>query len=230
MRLRKLLVPLLVLAALLLLLDRGAALVAGRVVARQAQSSGALSERPDVQLRGVPFLTQVLAGRYRDVRLSTRGDVGGAKVERLDVRLTGVRLPLRDVLSGRVGDIPVEGLRGSALLSYRYLSQQAGHGLTVSPAGDRLRVTGSTEVLGQRVGAAATSSVRLDGDRVVVRAQQFGTGSGAADALLNSTLGDRFDFSVPVGRLPYGLRLTGLRVLPSGVALTATGGPTVLRR
>lgn len=220
----------LVLAGLLVLLDRGAALLAERAVADQAQRGGQLSQRPEVELRGFPFLTQALAGRYDDVRLRASGPVAGQQVERLDLRLSGVHLPLRDAVSGSVDEVPVDRLAGTVLLSYPFLSEQAPDGLTVSPAGDRLRVEGRTEVLGQTVSAAATSSVRLEGDRVLVRAEEFSTGSDTADDLLARVLGDRYDFSVPVAALPYGLRLTGLRVQPDGLSVDASGGPTVLSR
>jgi hypothetical protein len=63
-----------------------------------------------------------------------------------------------------------------------------------------------------------------------VRAQEFDTGSGTADRALEGALGDRFDFRATVPDLPYGLTLTGVRVTPQGLALTAASGPTVLSR
>ncbi len=100
----------------------------------------------------------------------------------------------------------------------------------MSAVGDRLRVRGTVRVLGQDVSAAATSRVRLDGDRVVVTAQSVQTGAGVVDDALTAALGDRFDFRVRLPALPYGLRLTGLRVTAQGVVLSARSGPTVLSR
>lgn len=210
--------------------DRVALSVAEGQVAQQAQASGGLSQEPDVSIGGFPFLTQAVSGRYDDVRLRTSGAVSGTQVERLDVRLRGVRLPLSDALSGDVARVPVDSLAGDVVLPYAYLSEQAPDGLTVSAAGDRIRVRGTVRVLGQEVSAAATSRVRLSGDRVVVTAESVQTGAGAVDAALSRALGDRFDFRVRVPELPYGLELTGLRVTPSGVALAARSGPTVLTR
>jgi hypothetical protein len=226
---RRLLAGLLLLAVLLVVADRVGVRVAEREVAVQAQRDGGLPERPDVEVRGVPFLTQVVRGRYDDVRLHTAGRLGGAQVRDLDVQLTGVRLPLRDLLAGSVDAVPADRVRGSAVLDYGWLSSQA-HGLRVSPDGDRLRVEGSVRVLGRQLGAAASSTVRLDGDAVRVRAQSFSTGSGPVDALLGRALGDRFDFGVRLGALPFGLHLAGLRVRPDGLAVQVAGGPTVLHR
>lgn len=210
--------------------DRLAERAAEGAIARQAQSSGALSQRPDADVGGALFLPQALAGRYHDVRLTTSGAVGGFPTERLDVSLRGVRVPLGDVVRRSVQRVPVDAVRGTVLLSFDELSRRAGHGVTVRPAGDRLRLEGSVEVLGRTVTAAATSSVRVDGDRVRVRAQEVSTGSEVADRLVNAAAADRFDFSIRLGQLPYALQLTGVRVQPDGVALTADSGATVLSR
>jgi LmeA-like phospholipid-binding len=225
---RRLLAALLVLAVLLLLADRGSALVAERLIAARAQDSADLQASPSVDVGGFPFLTQVLAGRYDDVRLRARGPVAGTPVDRLDVRVTGARVPLRTLSSGGPRSVPVDGLRATVLLSYAALSQQVGRGLRVSAAGDRLRVEGTVEVLGRTLRATATSSVRLADGRVQVRAQEFSSGSDVVDRLLDGALGDRFDLDVPVPALPYGLRLSGLEVQQDGLLLTAASGPTVL--
>ena len=221
-----------VLAVVLLLpvgVDRGAAALAGRALAGQLQRSGGLSERPDVDVDGFPFLTQALRGRYEQVRLRTAGVVGGVDVRRLDVRLDGARVPLSAVARGRVGAVPVDGVRGDVVLTYPWLSARAGHGLALSGEGDLLRVRGRVRVLGQDLAASALSEVRLERGAVAVRARSFDTGAGAVDGVLASLLADRFDLRVPVPPLPYGLALTGLQVRPEGLLLTTAGGPAVLR-
>ncbi|MCW2606659.1 MAG: hypothetical protein JWO60_1352 [Frankiales bacterium] len=226
-----LLVTLLVLGVLAVGADRVAVTVAEKAIAEQAQSSGGLAERPDVDVRGFPFLTQAVAGRYDDVRFRTTGAVGQAEVEQLDVRLRGVRVPLSDAVRGDVASVPVDGLSGDVLLSYDYLSRQAGDGVVVSAGeGGLLRVRGSVEVLGQELSGGALSEVRLDGDDVVVEAREFETGSDGLDGALEAALAERLDFRFPVEDLPYDLKLTGLRVRPEGLSLTATSGPTVLQR
>lgn len=210
--------------------DRVAVRVAEGQVAQQAQAAGGLSQRPEVAIGGFPFLTQALAGRYDDVRLRAPGGVsdGDVRLAGLDVVLRGVRVPLSDVLHGSVTRVPVDSLAGEAVLPYAELDRRAPDGVTFAPAGDRLRVRGSVRVLGREVAAVATSRVRLDGDRVVVRAESVSTGAGVVDGALTAALGDRFDVRVRVPRLPYGLRLTGLRVTPAGLALEVRSGPTVL--
>jgi hypothetical protein len=60
---KKLLVALVVLALLALGLDRGGVYVAERVAGSSLQDSQGLSERPDVDIAGFPFLDQLVSGR-----------------------------------------------------------------------------------------------------------------------------------------------------------------------
>jgi hypothetical protein len=223
------LVGLLVLLALLLVVDRGAAALAGRVVAEQAQTAGGLSARPDVSVQGFPFLTQAVRGRYDRVEVAASQVPAGELVVDLDATLSGVEVPLSQALSGDVAEVPVERLASRALVPYEELSRRSGsRALTVSAAGDRVRVEGSVEVLGRTVAAAAVSRVVAEGGALVVTAERFEVGNGVADALLSTALGDRFDLRVPVA-LPYGLVLEGVEVRPDGVVVRASAADVVLR-
>ena len=227
-----LLTTLVVLVVLAVAADRIALVVAQRAVAAQLQSSGSLSTRPAVSVRGIPFLTQAFSGRYDDVALSaSEVTAGGGRISRLEATLRGVHVPLSAALSGSVSSVPVDRLQATVLISYADLAKQLrDRRLAVSAAGDSLLVTGSVQVLGRTVSASAISTVALSGTSVVVRAQRFEVGHSAANRVLTAALAGRFDFVVRIGTLPYGLRLTGVRVEPEGVVATAAGTHTVLRR
>lgn len=229
---RKLLVFLLVLVVLAVVADRAALYVAERQVAAQLETSGKLSTKPAVSVRGIPFLTQAFAGRYDDVELSASDvSAGSGRLSRLDVALRGVHVPLSSALRGSVQTVPVDAVRATVLVSYADIGKQLrDRGLAVSAAGSSLRVTGSVKVLGRKVSASAVSSVALSGTNVVVTAQRFEVGNGLADRLLTAALAGRFDFVVRIGRLPYGLKLGSVRVAPDGVVATAAGSHTILQR
>lgn len=228
---RRLLVAVLAVLVVLLAVDRVSVFVAEGVIADRAQTEGGLPREPQVDITGFPFLTQLLAGRYDQVRLSADGSVAGELgLERLDVRASGVQLPLSQLLGGNVARLPVDGLTADVVVRYDELARRSGRDLVLSAAGDQVRVSGTVKALGATVDAAAVSKVRLDGNRIVLRAQSFELGDGSADAALDVLLGDRFDFSVRVGALPYGLELTGLDVQRDGIHLAARSGPTVLSR
>ena len=227
---RRLAVVLVVLAGLLAVADRVAATVAARAVADQVQASAALSSPPDVSIGGFPFLTQAFGGRYDSVSVvAVDVDAGELTIGRLDATLTGVSVPLSDVLSGSVTEVPVASVRATALVGYDELSRRSGdRRLTVVPSGDRLRVTGSASVLGQTVTASALSSVRVEGGALVVTAESYSVGGAAASAAVTRALGGRLDLRIPVTGLPYGLQVSGVRVTPAGVEVDAGAGPTVL--
>lgn len=215
---RKLLVTLVVLAALLVGGDRIAVHYVDRAVGDRMQEDGRLDTRPDVDVRGFPFLTQALRGVYDRTEVHVRDLTrNGFTVSRLDVTVLGARIPLKEV--GKTQQIPVEGLQATAVVSYYELAHESGlAGLTVAPAGDRVAVTGT--VAGAK--ATATSTVTLRGDRIIVAAQSLKAVG------VSLPLKGVLDFSVRVPTLPYGLKLTGAVVRADGVHLTASIGRTVL--
>ena len=228
---RRLLVGLVLLLGLLLVADRVGAAVASRAIAAQVQSSTRLTAEPEVDIAGFPFLTQAVAGRYERVELTARGvPAGDLTLDRLDATLTGVQVSLGDALSGSVQQVPVEGVRARALVAYDELGRRSGERqLSVAPAGERVRVTGSLEVLGRTLTAAAVSRVEVVEGDLRVTAEQYEVGNATADALLTRALGDRLDLRIPVTGLPYGLQVTRVEVQPDGVAVVARTGATVLR-
>lgn len=227
---RKLVVVLAVLAVLAVAADRGGARLAGAAIAAQAQTAAGLTAEPDVRVRGFPFLTQALAGRYERVEVQARdAPAGELTVDRLDTTLHGVQVPLGQALSGDVARVPVERVEARALVSYAQLSERAG--LTVEHAGGgQVRVTSEVDVLGRTLSATAVSDVTLGDGAIVVTAERFEVSDDIDDAVLSRALGGRLDFEVPVRGLPYGLRVTDVSVGPDGVRVRAAATDIVLSR
>ena len=227
---KRLLVVVLVLLVLLLVADRVGAALAGRAIAAELQRSAVLPEQPAVTVEGFPFLTQALRGRYRSIEVEA-ADVPAEQVtlRALSARLTGVRVPLSEALAGQVSAVPVERVEARVLLGYDDLGRRSGdRELTVSPAGDRLRVRGSVRALGQDLVGTAVSRVEVDGDEVVVTAESYEVGNATASALLTRALAGRFDYRFRLSGLPYGLQVTGVQVRPDGLSVTAVATDTVL--
>jgi hypothetical protein len=228
----RLLLLLAVLGVVALVADRLVAGAAERAVAAQLATAGGLDEEPDVEVRGTPFLTQALRGRYDDVVVRADGvPAGSLRARQFVARLRGVSVPLEDVLAGDVLAVPVEALTARAVLSYADLTQAvADRGLRLSPAGGGLvRVTGSVRVLGRDLEATAVSRPALVDGAVVVTAERFEVGSEVADAVLTRALGDRLDVRVELAALPYGLALTSLRAGGDGIVLRARSDGAVLQ-
>jgi hypothetical protein len=220
---------------LLVVADRVGAAVAERVLADELQRSGGFTSRPDVEVRGVPFLTQVLSGRYDRIDVVARdvdaGEVAGTPVvvSRLSTTLRGARVPLEDALSGTVASVPVDRVDARALLPFSVLQRSTEVGdLTVAPEGERLRLRGSVEVLGQELTASALSRLTVEDGAVVVTAESVDVGNDFVDDLVGRALEDRFDVRVPLTGLPYGLEVDTVAVQPDGLAVTARGTDTVV--
>jgi hypothetical protein len=228
---RRLLLVLVLLAGCVIGADRGAAWLAARLVATRVQSTEHLAQRPRVLVHGTPFLPQIVRGRYQAVEvwaLDLRPEP--LPVAEVDATLTGVRLPLGDVLRRSVSQVDADSVRARVMLRYGDLNTYlAGRNLSVAAAGPSLRVTGTARVLGRDFSAAAVSDVAVRDGQVVVTAHRIETGNSLADTALSAAAdARRLDFTVRLGSLPVGLRLTDVRVQPDGLVLTADARAVVV--
>lgn len=228
----KALVVLVVIVAVLLgiglLADRAVERWAEGYVADQLTEQAGLAGTPDVDVRGFPFLTQALEGRYDDVRISLTADELGQQGTTADVRLTGVHLPLSTVLSGDVQEVPVDRIEGTATLSYDLLSDQLGGDSTLRPEGNGLRVTKTVELLGYTLPLTATGTVTLDGDELVVDVERASGAGVDVPGFLVDRASDLLDLRYAVPPLPFGLQLTSVTPAPDGVVVEVEATDTVL--
>jgi hypothetical protein len=226
---KKLVVLLLVLIALAVVADRVGVRMAQAAVATQLAQRGGLNGTPQVQIDGFPFLTQAVGGRYDDVRVHlTAAELGQPAGTAADISLRGVRLPLSDVLSRTVQQVPVDRVDGTATLPYALLSAQLGGDATVSGEGSGVRVTRTVQVLGRDLPLTASGTVTLDGEDVVVHVEQAeAVGVSIPAALLQRAAG-LLDVRYPVPALPFGLQVTGLQPGPDGVHVQVAAQDAVL--
>ena len=225
---RRLLVLLLVLAGLLLVVDRvGVAVAESRVADGIAQELD-LADPPEVEVVGFPVLHEAVRGRYDEVRIAfSAEDLDQPAGTRVDVVLRGAEVPLSD-LFGVVTRVPVEGLEGTATLSYRLLADQLGPETDLQRDGDELRITRTVEVGGQAVPLSATGGVTLEGGDLVIDVR---SASGAGIDLPEEVVeraSDALGLRYPVPELPYGLELTDVRPGEDGVVIEARGDATVI--
>ena len=226
---RALLVVLLLLGGLAVGADRVAVGIAEDKVAEQLAAKGGLSGTPTVDIAGFPFLTQAVAGRYDDVRISlTAEELGQPAGTRADIALHGVHVPLSSLVSGSVEKVPVDRVDGTATLSYALLSAQLGGDTTLRREGDGLRITKTVEVLGQTLPLTAVGTVSLDGNQLVVDVEKAAGAGVDVPGFLVSRVSDLLDLRYDVPALPFGLQLTGVRPAADGVDLELGARDTVL--
>lgn len=229
---RKLLIALVVLVVLVVVGDRVAAAYANRRLASQVRTELALTEEPTVRVRGVPFLTQALGGRYKDVRVQIPDyDSGPLQNIVVDARLEGVHAPLGDVLNGRLSSVPVDRITGDLTISYEDLARASGiEGLRITREGDALRVTGSVNVLGRRLDAVAVGRVEVDGSDLKITAERATVDGVELPQAALVAANRALSFAVSPRELPLSLRITNVRTEQDAVVVSAQSDQAVLSR
>jgi hypothetical protein len=226
---KALVIGLVVLLAVLVAADRIAVAVAQGEVAERVAAEAGLDDEPDVQITGFPFLTQVVAGRYDDVRIQLdAADLDQPAGTRADIHLRGVDLPLSDALSGSVAQIPVERIDGVALLPYDLLAEAIGPDTSLERAGEQVTITRTVDVLGQQAELTAAGQVTLDGDQLVIDVENASAaGVDVPDAVVSAG-SDLLALRYDLPQLPFGLELTGVAPGAQGVEVSAESPGAVL--
>lgn len=228
-------IPLLI--GVLLLLwgaDSLARLGAETLLERNVQNATGVADRPRVTVQGAFFLPQVLAGAYREVDVTTIGITGGPlRVERVDSQLFDVRVPFHDVLVRDVHRIGIGRSLETVTLTYADLNAYfaaTGRPLQLAPGADdhAITITGTVDVLDQRVHASAEIGLTVDDGTVKVTPQQIDSGSTPLDQASRLLLRQRLTLTVPLGTLPFGHRLTDITPYPEGLHVSAEGRAIIL--
>jgi hypothetical protein len=223
------LVLLVVLVGALVVVDRVGVGIAEGQVAEQVAARGGLAAEPDVDITGFPFLTQALSGEYDDVRIHlTAEQLGQPAGTRADIALRGVHVPLSDVLSGSVQQIPVDAVDGTATLSWPLLALQLGGDTTLSRDGDGIRLTKTVEVLGFEFALTASGTVSLQDGDVVIDVDDASAGAVDVPDFALEQAAELLDFRYPVPALPFGLQVTSLTPADDGAVIAVEARDTVL--
>jgi hypothetical protein len=211
---------LLVLAAVLIAVDRVGNYVAERVAANTIKSSQDLPSTPDVDIGGFPFLTQLIARDFdevtitaHDVPINRNADV--LDLSRLQVTLHHVTAPID------LSSVHAESATADATVSYAELSKRLG--AQISYAGDgRIKATKSVTIGGQTV------TLQLSAAPVIVNGALSFTktvinGLGSLQDRLPDSIRQLFERRISLQGFPFDLQIQSLRVGADGVELTLTG-------
>lgn len=220
--LRRLLVALVVGAALLLAVDRIGAYAASQVADSRARQQGAGDV--NVRILGFPFLTQVARGRYDRVTISERRIAGtGLTLDSLYATARGVRLPLSDLVHGRVVQVPIDEVDGSAVLTYAALSSSITQAVGLR-SGLTLSVTphGTNQVVAHLKGPLDLSlSQTLPVPTVRDGRLQLGDFARRYASFIPDNV--TRDLTIGLPTLPYGLRLGDAIARGDGIHFTVSG-------
>ncbi|MQA94665.1 MAG: DUF2993 domain-containing protein [Streptosporangiales bacterium] len=221
---RKLVIFLVVLLALVIVGDWGLKQAAEREIAKRVAAKVRLTEPPEVTIDGYPFLTQMLSGRYESIHLvSGQISRGEVRVKSLDVRLNGVTAPLEKLLANSGDSITATSATATALVPYGEVQRRVPEGLTVAPAGEFLQLSGEFSVAGVKVPVKSKLKLKVTRRGIVAVPKEVQVGRFPASAVRN-----RLGFTVPLRELPMKLKVTGVKVTPGGLQVNARGTQVAL--
>ncbi|MFB7517582.1 DUF2993 domain-containing protein [Streptomyces sp. NPDC056144] len=219
--LRILLIVAVVLGGVLVGVDRLAlAYAESEAASRVKLSEAAETGDVEVDIKGFPFLTQVLDKRFDEVDVVARGAETTAGDRR--IRVQELTAALRDVtVTGDWSGARAGSASGTALISYADLTAAADPGVTVAYGGDgKVKVTGSVQILGRKLTRSVLSTVTVvDGDTFKVRADEV---PGEGIPLVEDKIREKTDFERSIG-LMAGMKVEKVEVGPEGLAVAVSG-------
>jgi DUF2993 family protein len=185
--------------------DRLLAAVAIRRIARGVALASHARVAPQVRIGGPVFLTQLLAGVYREVEVMLGAcTLGGVDFAELSVQLTRVRAPVRQLLAGHPAT--AGQLTATGMIPYSVLSDRLPPGLTIRPRGGDLRISGT--ILG--VPALGIVSVSAETEKIRITPKLAG---------LPSLVG----FVIELPAMPPQVRIASVRVTEGGLEVACRG-------
>ncbi len=223
---RRLLLALLLLAALGVAADFGVARLFESRVTAALERRYDLGSRPVVQVRDFPFLPHLATGRLGAIDLAADGArAEGITFSSLEVHLRGVTVPRR-VLLGGSGRVRVDRVDGQVELSESQVNlllaeHLQGGSLVIDATGVRLRVR--TDVLGRPVTALLAGRLGVRSGRIVFVPASVQVGDGR-DPVLATRLASRFSFDVPLPPLPAGIMVERIDTEPGALVLVGHAG------
>ncbi|NLU68017.1 DUF2993 domain-containing protein [Streptomyces sp. HNM0574] len=230
--LRVLLAVLVVLGILFVAADRLAVHLAEDEAASRIKGAQGMPDTKDVDvdIKGFPFLTQVL-GRDLDQVDAT---FSGMRTETAGRELTVSRIEaqLRNVeIGGNFDSAIAKDATGTALISYDALSKATDENVEVGWGGKddqgrgQVKVTASVSLLGQTFERSVHSAVSVSGDQVKLKARDI---PGADIPGVEDLIRDRIDIARKIAGLPKGLELDEVEATEKGIELSVKGSDVSL--
>jgi len=230
-----LIVLLLILGGVAFAVDRFGRSYAERIisdkVAQQVSNQKATSEKPDVTVEGFPFVTQVLRGRYDEIKIelanfSGPADANGTKkikLPLLDVRAKDVVASLDTLRSG--GNIVAGTVTGTGTIDYQQLATLIDRrGLTLREQGGKLVGSAEVPALGQTIKVTGSAKLTVVDGIVQVRFADVDSPDlpdiPAIKSLVTAYVG-KLGIDVRVPTLPLKLKVQQVQPKPDGLQFTA---------
>ncbi|MFN2477710.1 MAG: DUF2993 domain-containing protein [Pseudonocardiaceae bacterium] len=256
---RKLIIAVLVIGALAVAADFGAAAAAEYTVSKQMRQQLRLASDPSVRIDGFPFLTQAVAGHYTVIDVQASG-VSADPLHDLDVEATlhDVDAPLAEVISGdlhsvraakvdgrvRIKDTDLGRAIGIEDLRIQQPSDQEikdflprGTPTSASPRDNRapIKMVATTDLAGQRTEVVALGVIELIRGFVRITAGDVqlgrdGLGTVGLPRAIRQTLLNTLSTNVKTGGLPFAVAPTRVWVETGSIIVEGTANNVSLRQ
>jgi hypothetical protein len=206
--------------------DKIGANVAAGQISSNLQRQLRLPQQPTTQIQGEPFLTQWASGHYDEIDVSlpslSSRQVGVQNLEK-EVTVQNLLARMRNVTTGSFahsqGDV-ANTTAGSVELSgtVPYSNLPLPEGLQASSEGNRIKVTGTTELRGIAAPVTGYVTPKIENGKLTFAAQEVKVGNSRLQAAAERSL----QIQVDVSNLPYKAQLTSVQAVPGGLRATAS--------
>ncbi|WUD74053.1 DUF2993 domain-containing protein [Streptomyces sp. NBC_00510] len=232
--LKVLLVLVVLLGGLFVAADRIAVHFAESEAADRAKTTLGLTSPPGIDIKGFPFLTQVLVKKLDDVAVTADG-VQAAGTGGQTLRVTRFQADLHGVdLGSGFSSAVADTAEGTALVSYEDFAKAAPSGVTIGYGGTSADGKGQIKVgveVSTPVGSikrSVVSGISLAGkDSIKLSAGKI-PDLDSLPPVVEDLVRERIDFTRALSGLPEGIELTSVTVNADGISIAATGKKVVL--
>jgi hypothetical protein len=209
-----------VLLILFVVADRVGVAIAEHVAADNLKSSQHLDSRPDVEIAGFPFLTQLATGHYDKVTVTAHDVAVGQQAHLLVI--SRLRVVLRKLTVSRDFDrVHADTATATGSVGLAELGKTLG--VQLSFAGDgRLRASKRVTVGGTSVLATVTTRPEF-ANGALAFASTTVANAGSLGAVVSAALQRVFDLRIPLQDIRFDVRVQRLAVDPDGVTLALIG-------
>ncbi|MEO3875639.1 DUF2993 domain-containing protein [Nonomuraea sp. B12E4] len=219
---RKLILFLIVLAVLLIAVDRVAVAGVERDLANRIAAATDIDGTPTVTIEGIPFLTQAVSGHYPEVRFNLGTfTMASVPIKNLRGAAYDVTAPLADVLQNRA-NVQAGRVTVSGTLTRATIDRFAPQGVKIGGNGRRLVASGEVMVGVQKVKFDAEMRVVVADGSIRLQAEKIEGVPAQLAQFVNYTIPFR-------GKLPFDVRVTGVESVADGLEFTAEASDVPIR-
>lgn len=220
---RALVITVIVLIVVLVGLDFGARFFATSQVEKALASELELATEPDVSVSGFPFLYQAFKGDYGQITIETSTlALGPVDNVNATITLNDVKLPFSEAIAGNADALTAGSADLVARIPSSSLAAAAGQVDLQISAGTNgaLRLTTSTEVLGQTVTVSGDAKASISNNNLRLTVSGL-TAPVELPAEVKSALAQQLNLSIPLTGLP--VAVVSATVTVDGTDVVVTG-------